>query len=147
MTVIKNNKIILSLNSKLYPLEAVLGAAYVFLDRAYIYLDGDPEKEISVHLKGKRELTKKELEDLANEFWNELLNYSLRYQISKNNKKIREYIVGAALLGTEALLGEEASSGSSEEILEEDWKKDPLGIGIPWEEKYLKGKSQKNEQK
>jgi len=50
-------------------------------------------------------------------------------------------------LGTEALLGEEASSGSSEEILEEDWKKDPLGIGIPWEEKYLKGKSQKNEQK
>ena len=127
------NKIIVSVDPKIYPLESIYGAVYVFLDRAYIFLDGDPKKEIHIHLKGKRKLKNKEKKNLKDEFLNELLNCSLRYQISKNNRKIREYIVGAALIGM------------SEEIIEEptklekkEWEKDPLGIAIPWEEKYAK---------
>ncbi len=125
------NKIVISVDPNLYSLNSIYGTAYVFLDRAYIYLDGDANKEIYVNLKGKEKLTREEMENLADEFLNELLNYSLRDQISKNNCKIREYIVGAALIGTS---GE--SVNKSAELEEEDWKKDPLGIAIPWEEKY-----------
>jgi len=127
------NKIVISVNPKLYPLESVYGAAYVFLDRAYVFLDGDSKKEIYVHLKGKKKLTDGDMENLADEFLNELLNYSLRYQISKDNRQIREYIVGAALIGA---LGENIDKSMKSD--EKDWKKDPLGIAVPWEEKYAK---------
>jgi hypothetical protein len=52
----KKNQITFWLNTKTYPLEAIYSAAYVFLDRAYIYLDGDPKKEIQVSLKGKNKI-------------------------------------------------------------------------------------------
>ncbi len=125
------NKIVISVDPNLYPLKSIYGAAYVFLDRAYIFLDGEVKKEIYVHLKGKKRLTDKEIKNLADEFLNELLNYSLRYQISKDNRKIREYILGAALIGASG-----DNIDESTESCEKDWKKDPLGIAIPWEEKY-----------
>lgn len=126
------NQIKVIINPEIYPLEAVYGAAYVFLDKAYLRLDGDPKKEIIVQIKSKEELDKKGLENLANDFLNELLNYGLRYKISKNNKKIREYIVGTALLSATG----ENLEGEGE--AKEDWQKDTLGIAIPWEEKYEK---------
>ena len=117
------NQIKILVNPKLYSLEAVYGAAYVFLDKAYLRLDGNPEKEITVQIKSKENLNKKGLENLAGDFLNELLNYSLRCRISKNNKKIREYIVGTALLF--------ASGEDLEEKTKEDWQTDLLGIAVP----------------
>ena len=73
------------------------------------------------------------MKNLAIDFLNELLNYSLRYQISKNNRKIREYIVGTALLSAMGGITKEESKENKE-----DWQKDTLGIAIPWEEKYGK---------
>ncbi len=124
------NQITITVDSRIYPLEVVYGAAYVFLDKAYLYLDGDPKKKITITIKGKNKLSRKETGNLAREFLNELLNYSLRYQISKQNRKIREYIVGTALLGA---VREEPA-----ETEKEDWQKDSLGIAVPWEEKYKK---------
>ena len=78
----------IELNSKIYPLEAVLNACYSFIERAYVFLDGDSRKgQTIVSLKGKRRLSSKKLEVLKGEFMNELLHCSLRYTISKNNKK------------------------------------------------------------
>lgn len=134
----EENKIVVSVSPKLYPLESVYGAAYVFLGRAYVFLDGDPKKEVHIHLKGKKELSEKEMENLADEFLNELLNCGLRYQISKENQKIREYIVGAALIG---ISGEKIDESIGAE--EKEWEDDPLGIAVPWEEKY--GKKQEKE--
>ena len=131
----KENKIIIPVNSQLYPLEAIYGAAYVFLDRAYLFLDGNPKGQIVVSLGGKEKLTKKQLKDLAGEFCNELLNYALRDKISKNNQKIREYIVARALLSTEK---EAPKKETKKELPKEEWQKDTLGIALPWEEKYRK---------
>lgn len=128
------NQIKVLISPKIYPLESVYGAAYVFLDRAYIRLDGDPQKKIIIQIKSKKKINKKGLENLADAFLNELLNYGLRYQISKKNKKIREYIVGTALLSA---LGESVEEKGKEKE-KEDWQKDTLGIAIPWEEKYGK---------
>ena len=85
---------------------------------------------ISVKVKGKENLSRKSLNKLEGDFLNELLNQGLRYKISKQNKRIREYIVGMALLGS---VGKEETEED-----EEDWQEDPMGIAVPWEEKYKK---------
>jgi len=129
----KNNLAVsITVDTKIYPLEAIYGAAYVFLDKAYIHLDGDPEKKIIVHIKGKGGSKRGSTEKLSDEFLNELLNYGLRYQISKNNRKIREYIIGTALLSTTG------AEETKEKEAEEEWQGDTLGIAVPWEEKYGK---------
>ncbi len=131
------NQIVFCLKTGVFPLEAIYGACYVFIDRAYVFLDGDPKKEIIVSLKGREKLNKKQLKALSGEFHNELLNYLLRVEIAKRNKKIRDFIVGTALVS--ALPTELLTQSSKTEIAETaNWQKDPLGIVIPWEEKYGK---------
>lgn len=131
----KENKITLFVDPKIYSLEAILGACYVFIDRAYVFLDEDRKKKIKIFFKSKKKVPLRELNKLAGEFQNELLNYSLRSVINKSNRKIREYIVGSALF-----------SANSDLLLEDDrkgvdykYQEDPLGIAIPWEEKFNEG--------
>ena len=131
---IEDNTLKFSFNLKDYPLEALHGAAYVFIDRAYLFLDNKSPKKIEVSLKGKKKLNKKQLEDLKGEFLNELLNYTVRVNLSKSNKKTREYIISQALF----------SAFGDYDINKEDeikYEEDPLGIAIPWEDKH--GKKQK----
>jgi len=130
----KENQIIFWLNSKTYPLEAIYSTAYVFLDRAYVHLDGDPAKELAVSLKGKEKFNKKQLKKLEGEFHNELLNYLLRVEIAKRNKKVRDFIIGTALVSA---LPQELVTPSTKD----NWQEDPLGIAVPWEEKYGKKKA------
>jgi len=125
------NEIKFLLDLKDYPIEAIYGAAYVFIDKAYLFLDSQSSKKIEVSLKGKKKLSKKQLENLKGEFLNELLNYAFRINLIKHNKKIREFIVGQALFSA---VGEEGT------IKEDElgYQDDPLGIAVPWEEKYKK---------
>lgn len=151
----KENKIIVLVDPKLYSLEAVYGAAYAFLDKAYIYLEEGPKSKIQISLKGKEKLTEKESEALKGEFLNELLNFSLRDKISKNNKKIREYIVARTL--TSSLHREHSGERRGEffrrdssapnrehsgERRREFFRRDFSDIAIPWDnksqEEYLK---------
>lgn len=150
----KDNVIEFHINAKFYPLDAVTNASYVFIDRAFILLDGDPKSKIKICLKGKEKLSDKQLEILAGEFNNELLNQILRVQIAKNNKKLQEFIVGQALFGASP---EQVSSGSCDKgddeldkILERELKaleveenrsndkEDPMGVLTPWEKKGKK---------
>ena len=133
----KNNTVDFLINLDNYPLEAVYGAAYVFLDRAYVFLDSPSAKKIKVFLKGKNSLAEKKLEDLRGEFLNELLNYTVRINLAKTNKKIREFIIGQALFSAAG----DGEAGQEEELKYQD---DPLGIAIPWEEKYGKKTAKKD---
>ena len=127
-------EIIIPINPNFYSLEAVYGAAYIFLDSCYVFLDGDIKKEIKVHLKNKDSSSIK-TNKLKGEFLNELLNCSLRYKISHNNKKIREYIIATALISS-------SKKENIEDFQEEndEWGEDPLSIAVPWEEKFGKKK-------
>lgn len=135
----KNNQIVFWLPTENYPKEAIYATAYVFIDRCYVYINGNSKKEISISLEGKEKLLEKNLEDLKGEFLNELLNYLLRVEIGKRNKKIRESIVGSALISgldnnfLSLAGGDEKGKGGR-------WQDDPLGIAIPWEEKHNKRK-------
>ena len=134
MTVkIKDNTLKFFFSLKDYPLEVLYGASYVFIDRAYIFLDSQIKDKIEVSLKGKKKLDKKQLEELKGEFLNELLNYTLRINLAKNNKKLREFIIGQALI----------SAYGNDDFIKEDkikYEDDPLGIAVSWEEKYGKEK-------
>lgn len=133
----KNQLVYVLVDPNFYSLDAIYDAAYNFLDRAYILFDGDPKEEIKVRLKGKKKLNKKELEKLADEFFNELINTGLRRKISKNNKNIREYMVSAALIGASQDLQNKIKE-ESKEISNDNtgaWNDDPMGIATTWEEK------------
>jgi len=159
---IKDNRITLAVNPKLYPLEAVYSAAYVFMDRAYIVLDGDPEKEILVNMKLKDGVQSVSLEQLGDEFNNELINYADYLTRARETKKIREMFLQRAILTNDPQAAEEIIAGGGEDLSEEggldldelddeDFLDDPEGIAIPWEEKYGKNQEdtpkEKNENK
>ncbi len=124
---------VISVNPALYPIDAIYGASYVFIDRAYIFLDGEENKVINIYIKSKKKSSLSALKALVGEFQNELLNYSFRDKINKSTRKVREGIIERAL----------AVFGPQEPFNEQDpgdYLKDPLGIAIPWEEKHAKPK-------
>lgn len=122
---------VIVLRTKIYPLEAILQTCYHFVEKAYLYLDSDRSNSIvKVKITPKAKMHGKSLQLLKGDFMNELLHNALRHTISSHNKTIREYIVSRALCSALPYTGP-----SAEEVPE--YKKDPLGIAIPWEEKYL----------
>ena len=124
----KENKVLLSVNPKIYPLDVIYSASYAFLEKNYILLDGNPRTKVIVELKPKK---KYDLEKLGREFNNELLKYADYKKRSEQTKKIREMIIQRALFTNDPLLVEpEEGLG-----LDEDFE-DPEGIAVPWEEKY-----------
>jgi len=121
------------LDLKIYPLEAILNTCYKFIECIYIFLDTDSKARfVKVSMKGKKKLSKKRLAALKGEFMNELLYSVLRHNVSKNNKKIREYIIGRALYSSVSI----PDLDLDKEKL--NYQDDPLGIAVPWEEKYGK---------
>jgi len=130
--------VVVKVNSKIYPLEVIYSAAYVFLDRAYVILDGDLDKYVLVNLKLKSE---GDLKRLGLDFFNELINYSDYTLRSKNTIKIREMILQRAIITNDSSLAEnvfESDDELDDELDEEldDEFDDPEGIAVPWEEKY-----------
>ncbi|MCX6744511.1 MAG: His-Xaa-Ser system protein HxsD [Candidatus Parcubacteria bacterium] len=124
----KEGEIKFTINTKIYSVAAIYQAAYFFLDKVYVFLDGDPKKEIKVIMKSKEDAGG--LEKIAGEFYNELLNQLLREKVSLTNAKIREYIVSQALYNAVPNEVDELLK----EVEEEDWQEDPLGISKPWED-------------
>lgn len=117
---------LVAINPKVYTLDVVYSASYSLLERAYIMLDGDPEKEILVRLRHKGE--RGSLEELGREFNNELLKYAAYKVYSEQNKDIRWMIVEKALQVNCGCEEVDANAGSG------DYIEDPLGIAKPWQE-------------
>ena len=62
-------------HEELFSLDAVYGAAYLFVDRCWLFFTRPADKQVGVHLKSKSEADESALEALAGEFANELLNH------------------------------------------------------------------------
>jgi His-Xaa-Ser system protein HxsD len=121
--------LLLSLNPKIYPIDVIYSASYVMISKAYIILDGEPESEIIVEIRPKVNY-QDTLEDLGNEFNEELINYGVYKFQSEKNKTIRETLIQRALITNS--LASDAINPTFD---------DPEGIAIPWEEKYGKDKN------
>lgn len=125
--IVENNQVVLSINPKVYDLEVVYSASYVFLDKSYVLLDGDPNKEIIVKLKLKE---KGDLNKLGYEFFNELLNYSDYKKRSEQTKEIREMILQRSLLTNDLLISDQKEEDFTDEefdkLVEELEKGEPV---------------------
>jgi His-Xaa-Ser system protein HxsD len=127
-------------DESVYPLDAVYGACYLFLDKCFVFLSRAQSGAINVRLTARESATPAALDALAGEFGNELLSQSLRLHLSKATARIREYYTAAALraAATTPSVDELLAELESEELLE-----DPLEIMVPWEEKHgNKGESE-----
>ncbi len=122
----KNNSVLITINSKIYPLEIVYSAAYVFIDRAYVIIDGDPEDKLIVELKLKE---KGNLDELGREFNNELVSYAVYVIQSARTQGVRDALVEKVFsTNTE----KSAPETEDDEFEGMDYEEDPLGITKPW---------------
>jgi His-Xaa-Ser system protein HxsD len=121
------------IDEALYPLPALYGAAYVFIDRCYVLLDRPTPGRYRVSLVAKKPGA--DLQALIGEFANELLSCAWRHQITQENRAQIEAVTMQAIGGAMGppSLDELAQYDFSGEALE-----DPLGIAVSWEEKYKK---------
>ncbi len=137
------------LEQGLYPVESILGAAYVLTDRCYVLLDRTAEGKVRVSLTAKPGASPQDFSAISGEFQNELLAQALRRHIGERHEKVREIIVARALFGAapqvevpspvaDAKLGIDPSFVPAGD---DDFLDDPLGIAVPWEEKYGKAPS------
>lgn len=133
------NLVKLGVDEKIFPRPVTVAAAYVFIERCYVKLESAPHRRIQVQLKGKKKLGKSALARLAEEFENELLHQLIRHQVAEKTGSLREVIVGRALFSAEPEAEPEQEAGEQDL----DYLDDPLGIAVPWEEKYGDDKEEK----
>ena len=116
-----------------YPLEAIYGAAYLFVDRCFVFLSRPKPQVVHVRLTHRGPATATELDALTGEFMNELLSQTTRLRLSQATSRLREYYTAAALRAA-------ASAPSVDDLLAEldaeELGDDPLEISVPWEEKH-----------
>jgi His-Xaa-Ser system protein HxsD len=135
----KTGEVTLKLAKGLYPMDAVYGAAYVLIDQAYVLLDKDGDGNVLVHVSSKEgKQAEKDLQKLAGTFANEALSQVLRAKLMKAHKGRLEAIVTQAVAGS---VGIGSSADFSLDVLDDDdddldFLDDPLGIAVPWEEKF-----------
>lgn len=132
----------IEIDETLYPLEALYGAAYVFIDRCYVLLDRPAPGRYRATLAPKRRGAdvSGELRALVGEFANELLSCAWRHRITQENRAVIEQVTTQAIAGAMGppSLDDLARLDFTSEALE-----DPLGIAQSWEEKYKKKKAEK----
>lgn len=134
--------ITVNINPKIYNISVIFSAAYIFIDKAYVVITGDPENEIFVELLSKDKDTN--LESLGRDFNNELLNYAVYFHQSEINKNLKDAIIHKTLLTNEQKIDDNNYDEYSDlkgynnidntVLSSQDYRDDPLGIAKPWSE-------------
>ncbi|MEL6349632.1 MAG: His-Xaa-Ser system protein HxsD [Myxococcota bacterium] len=120
-----------TLDETIYPLDAIYGAAYLFVDRCFLFLTRPADKQVEVRLKPQSDPQGGELEALAGAFANELLNQVVRMRVGESTAKIREYYMARAFFSTPA---QASIDQLLAELDEEEMEEDDLEIAVPWED-------------
>ena len=115
----------------LYPLEVIYGASYQFIDRCYVRLEQADDGKIAILLKSKPD-SEADMDAVAGEFQNELLSQAYRRKVAMRTGKVRDMVVQRALYS--AVPEQSYMDDMAGDDL--DFLDDPLGIAVPWEEKF-----------
>lgn len=89
--------VVFSLDARKAGLDVILGTAYLMSDRAYVRLDGDRAKVLTVSLTPKGARAAKDLKQLEAAFLAELESQKARWALARANQPIREYLVENAV--------------------------------------------------
>lgn len=144
------DKAVIKVHRKLYPKDVLFGTAFGFLELAFIQLDMADKDHIEVSIQVKPGRTNLSVQDIAGEFANELVNQAVRLKLAKDTEEVRANIVGRAIAQSVPVrdsgpapepapapdLPPEVAKILAEEDDSLDFLDDPLGIAVPWEEKY-----------
>jgi len=129
---------IVDVDAGIYPLEAVYGAAYVFIDRCYVFLDRPEPTKLRVILSPKElggEDVAGQLREAVGELANELVSAAWRHQITQENRAQIESVTMQAIAGA---MGPPTLEDLEDFDFTEEAFEDPLGIAMSWEEKYAR---------
>ena len=107
----------LAVKTKVYTLPTIYAAGYVFMDKAYVYLDVDGADNIAVWLLPKQK--KADLEVIAVEFCQELLNYSHYFTSLKVNAESAKILLQRALFSAAPSLVQEAEEKEIQDLIKE----------------------------
>jgi len=120
------------LDEAVYALDAIYGAAYLFVDRCYVFLSRPSDQHVRVRLRQQEPQPAEALEALGGAFANELLNQVLRLRIGRSTARVRERILARAFAssGPDSTIAQLLAELDAEELDEE-----PLEIAVPWETK------------
>lgn len=128
-------RVSMQVDAAIYPLEALYGAAYVFIDRCWVMLDRPRPDRFRATLTARAPTDEAGLQALVGEFGNELLACAWRAEITRNNRAVIEAVTMQAFAGA-------MGPPSLEELEAFDFTDepfdDPLGIAQSWEDKYKK---------
>ncbi len=102
---------------KVYPLQSIHSAGYVFMDRANVKLEEEKKDLVAVWLKPKKE--KQDLESLALEFTDELLNYTHYFSSLKTNADNMKALLQRALFSASPSVVKEAEEKEIEALIQE----------------------------
>lgn len=95
-----SSKFKLPIDKKIYDLEAVMKAAYLFIDNFYIIFREKKDNLIEAEFTSKNNLSDIDLKKKTGEFYNELLHQVLRNKIADQTQNLRELVIGRALYNT-----------------------------------------------
>ncbi|MCI6430181.1 MAG: His-Xaa-Ser system protein HxsD [Lachnospiraceae bacterium] len=109
----------LKFNKELYSKTALIKAAYNFTDRAYVHLDADAQNYY-VFLSAKEDSALVSEE----EFLNEILAQSVRHEVYRQTKNIRELMLARAMASSVILEEEFEDYEDSEKFAEDEILKD-----------------------
>lgn len=93
MILIQENKLLLTIDNSTFEKEAILQASYKFTDKCYISIDNS-NKKTEVYFQSKNET--EDLERIAQDFKNEIIDQQVRLQTGREFKEIREELVKRA---------------------------------------------------
>ena len=102
---------------KVYPLQAVQSAGYAFMDKAHVRIEQPKKDSALVWLKPKKE--SHDLEKLALEFTDELLNYAHYFSSLKVNADNMKTLLQRALFSASPSIVKEAEEKEIENLIKE----------------------------
>ena len=104
-------------NLKVYPLQSVHSSGYAFMDRANVRLEEENKDNIAVWLKAKKE--GQDLQKLALEYSDELLNYAHYFSSLKVNAENMKVLLQRALFSASPSIVKEAEEKEIESLIKE----------------------------
>lgn len=110
-----NGWVKLTIDQKIYSLSTIYSAGYVFLDRAYIYIDKEKKDKITIWLFSKDK--KEPMDTLGMQFCNELLNYAHYFTSLKANANAVKILMQRALFSAAPSLANEAATNEIEQLM------------------------------
>lgn len=102
---------------KVYPLQSIHSAGYAFMERAHVRLEEEKKGIVSVWLKPKKD--KQDLQKLALDFSDELLNYAHYFSSLKANAENMKVLLQRALFSASPSIVKEAEDKEIENLIKE----------------------------